>query len=278
MIVGSSPTSFANSKKRKIVAYVHLCDPETGKQPAYVDVFGLRWSSATPSEVKVGKEHCFQVDEELGRIKAELRELPTDLTTGDYSADGRRRSEISLTELPGQMIENNKPIWNSYLFKLQPFTDPAGLEDALGSTAMSIRQLKPNSGGSPTNAHRITGKGFFRATTTSSPGSDNVKRYTGSVRMDDGQPHRIVERIMCHPSAGRWELWLDGVKIVNFTGAMGAKTNGYTLSKGLYLGALKGNLQIEYADITMMSPTSLENLITNREWSEIACPTCGRPY
>ena len=253
------------------MTYSHLLDPVTGKQPAYVDALGWRWSSATPSEVNVGMEHSCQVDEELGLLKFELHD-----TELDKSADGRRRSELSLTEIEGQLAHNSERIWNSYLFRMPPWTDPAGMKTALGSLALSISQLKPNSGGSPTRGHRLTGNAYFRATTTSDPGYDNVKRYTGAVRMDDGLPHRIVETLVCHPTAGEWQLWLDGVQIVNFTGPMGADTNGYSLSYGLYSGALKGNLCIEYADIQMLSEVPLDHLINDYMWPVAACPTCGR--
>jgi hypothetical protein len=254
------------------MTYSHLLGDD-GLQPAYVDALGQRWSSATPSEVHPDMPHSCQVDEQLRLLKFELHD-----TELDKSADGRRRSELSLTELPGQLAYNGQRIWNSYLFRIAPFTDPEGMMTAMGSTALSISQLKPNSGGSPTRAHRLTGDARFRATRTY-PAKDNYKQYTSplGIRYDDGNPHRIVETLIPHPTAGEWQLWLDGIRVVNIKGVpIGANTTGYSISYGIYSGALEGDLLIEYANPIHNSATSLEHLIDDYTWPVAVCPTCGQ--
>lgn len=241
--------------------YRHLL-AANGLQPAFVNALGYRWSSATPSEVRTGMAHSCQVDDALRAMRFELRETPN-----DYSSDGRRRSELSLVETDAQLIHNSQRVWNSFLFRMQPFTDPAGMKAVMGTTAFSINQLKPNSGGNPTRAMRLTGSAQFQATRTAGA-TVNAKLYTSPLgpRYDDAQPHRIVEAIMPHPTTGRWEMWLDGTKVVDFTGPIGANTDGYSLAFGLYSGGLKGTLVIEYSDIRILSAAPLDGLINNRTW------------
>ena len=257
------------------MGYESLLNSE-GFLPSFPEILGRTWSAATASEIRANMPHCVMEDPELKALRFEIKN-----TSLDYSPDGRRRSEISTVEEQDQQAHNGVAVWNSYLFRMPVWADRVAMKNKLGSTAMCISQLKPNSGGSPTRAHRITGDGFFRATTTSDPGSDNVKRYTGSVRIDDGQVHRIVERIIPHPTAGRWELWLDGQKIVNFSGAMGASTGGYSPSFGIYSSSGIGcDISIEYADIRILSATSLDSLINDRNWpvaAPVLCPACQRP-
>lgn len=257
------------------MSYSSLLGPD-GKLPSFPTILGRKWSAACASEVKVDKPHCVMEDKELGALRFEIKNIPDDL-----SSDGRRRSEISTLEETDQQVHNGQKVWNTYLFKMPTWANRAAMKSKLGSTAMCISQLKPNSGGSPTRGHRLTGDAYFQATTTSDPGSRNVKRYTGTKRLDDGQVHRIVEAITPHPTAGKWELWLDGVKILNFTGPMGASTDGYSPSFGIYSSSGIGcDISIEYADITILSASSLLNKINDYNWPTpppILCPTCGQP-
>lgn len=232
--------------------YQHLLDPVTGKQPSFVDAIGRRWSTATASEITPGMPHCCQVDEAKDCLRFELR-------VGDKSSDGRPRAEISTVETQEHQAHNGETVWNSWLFRMSKWPDPAAMAKELGSSAMSISQLKPNSGGSPTRCHRLTGEARFQATKVANGGS-NVTLYTSpsGKRYDDGLPHRILERITPHPTSGRWELWLDGAKVVNFTGAIGANTDGYSPSFGIYSsGGIGCDLSIEYAVEGLLSKDPL---------------------
>lgn len=249
-----------------------------GLLPSFPTILGRQWSAACASEIRPNMPHCVMEDPTLKKLRFEIKNTPL-----DFSPDNRRRSEISTKETADQQVANGQEVWNTYLFKMPPWSDRAAMKGEMDGSAMCISQLKPNSGGSPTRAHRITGDGYFLATTTGSTGT-NIKRYRGSKRMDDGLVHRIVERIIPHTTTGRWELWLDGIKILNYSGPMGAggSSNRYSPSFGIYSAAGIGcDVSIEYADISILSPNSLIGKINDKNWPVAApanCPTCLRPY
>lgn len=266
------------------MAYKDLIDPETGFQPSFVKALGWRWSSATGSEWNQDMPHCFQVDEDLGLMRFELRDTPQDRGEGDSNTE-KRRAEISTVDEDDHMAHNGQEVWTAYLFKVQPW--PAGMEE-LGSAAISISQMKWPSGSSPARGHRLTKDAFFRA--TKSGKTDNVKLYTGTVRMDDGKPHSIVERLVLGGTNGEWDLWLDGEQIVEFRGDIGTDAkDGYSPSYGWYGAPISGTLVIEYAELEQLSSEDLSHRISSPpEWPEegggepvpepdgaITCPKCG---
>jgi len=200
-----------------------------------------------------GMDHCFRESEDMARF--EIRPTPNDRAAKD--SPNKRRSELHCTK---NRLPNGVPLWGAMTFNHHRWSDPAGMARGWGGVHGQIHMGK--AGGSPALAFRRNRDGRLMVTSRGEADDGNQRRWIGPVSFDE--PHDLVYRVLLHPTQGELDVWLDGERLVNITGAsIGSRLGGSYWCIGCYYsGGISNPIVAEFANHEFPSPKSLSARIS----------------
>ena len=164
---------------------------------------------------------------------------------GDEWADDRESGENKeRSELDGYATRwgDKTPVWGAYSFFVEPGS-------AYHSDWTAIGQMH----GSKVRPFHIHFTNDVLTIYSEQPGSSGAAisaRYSGKIGRNAW--HNVVFHLVQNASnAGRFEFWLDGKKIVDFTGSIGAEGNQAYWKFGIYrgYGPIATPFAIQYANM-----------------------------
>lgn len=168
-----------------------------------------------------------------------------EVRAGDQWAEDRESGENKeRAELDGYKTrwDDKMPVWGAYSFLIEP--GPAYHSDWTAIGQMHGSKVRPF------HIHFTNDVLTIYSEQPGNSGAIISARYTGKLARTVWH-HVVFHLVQSSSNAGRLEFWLDGKKIVDFTGAIGAAGNQAYWKFGVYrgYGPIATPFAIQYANM-----------------------------